>query len=194
MSADDRPRLLVLLGPLLGRLLRHRRAGLEYSVRTAPELSAGQRIDLASATFEPGTEIPLRCCGAPLGDDVSPALAWGTLPAGTGELLLVVEDVDVPLRRPVIHLAALVEAGVQGFAEGALQPGAPGVRFLPDRFGRSGYHGPRPLPNHGPHRYGFHLYALNRRFDAEADGLADLLPHLAGHVLGAGFIEGWREG
>jgi phosphatidylethanolamine-binding protein (PEBP) family uncharacterized protein len=193
MSGDGPPRLLVLLGPLLGRLLRRRRAGLEHSVRTAPALRSARRIPLVSGTFEDGAEIPLRCCGAPLGENLSPSLSWTQLPQETVQLLLLVEDVDVPLPRPVLHLAALFDPDVDGFDEGALAPGAADVRFLPDRFGRLGYHGPRPLPNHGPHRYGFHLYALDRRFDAGPGGWPELLPRLAGHVLGSGFLVGWRE-
>jgi phosphatidylethanolamine-binding protein (PEBP) family uncharacterized protein len=193
VSTDRRPRLYVLVAPLLGRLLKNRRAGLEHSVRTAPELRSSGDVPLTSTTFEHGTEIPRRCCGAPLGDDVSPALAWGPLPAGTLQLLLVVEDVDVPLPRPIVHLAALADPDVDGLAEGALEPGRAGVRFLPVRIGGPGYHGPRPLPNHGSHRYGFHLYALDQRFDAGVSGLPGLLPELAGHVLAAGFLEGWRE-
>jgi len=192
---DGPSRLLVLLAPLLGRLLRNRHAGLEHSVRTAPELQAQAMITLTSTSFAAGGEIPDRCCALGLGEDRSPQLAWQGVPGGTAQLLLVVEDVDAPLRRPSIHLAALFGADVTGFAEGALVPDAPGVRYLPDRRGRLGYHGPMPPPHHGPHRYGFHLYALAEAVPVQREfgSLAELVPHLAGHVLASGFLEGWYE-
>lgn len=189
-------RFFVLLAPLVGLLLRGRHAGLDHSVRTAPELQAPATISLTSESFEAGGEIPRRCCGAGVGENRSPQLAWAGVPDGAAQLLLVVEDIDVPIPRPSVHMAALFGPGVREFGEGVLVPDAAGVRYLPGRHGRVGYHGPLPLPNHGPHRYGFHLYALDVAVDGdEAHApLSDLVPGLAGHVLASGLLEGWRDG
>ena len=58
--------------------------------------------------------------------------------------------------------------------------------------------GPRTrtaLAGHGPHHYGFHLYALDTRVPDELAPakLPDLLPVLTGHVLAAGHLVGVQE-
>ncbi|UXX91799.1 hypothetical protein N7U49_04430 [Streptomyces sp. AD2-2] len=35
-----------------------------------------------------------------------PELAWSALPPGTAQLLLVVEDIDVPMSKPAVHCLA----------------------------------------------------------------------------------------
>src|ERR1700719_645379 len=49
---------------------------------------------LASPAIPPGAEIPAQytCDGA----DISPPLSWSDVPAGTGSLVLVIEDPDAP--------------------------------------------------------------------------------------------------
>lgn len=195
----------------VGRALRRRRAGEDASCARAPQLAAPATIRLSSPHFADGGPIPLRHSGAGRGDDVSPALEWSGLPEGTAQLLLVMEDCDVPLPRPVLHLVALLEPGTGGPGEatdrssggtggvpdGALAAaaGAPGVRPIPGSGGRVGYHGPRPMAGHGVHHYGFHLYALDARVPDEParPRLRALLPVVAGHVLAAGHLVGTQE-
>jgi phosphatidylethanolamine-binding protein (PEBP) family uncharacterized protein len=76
----------------------------------------------------------------------------------------------------------------------AQPPGHPSIRFIPARRGRKGYFGPRPLPRHGLHRYGFHLYALDHALPDPLTGLDDVLAAAAGHVLADGFLEGVKKG
>jgi phosphatidylethanolamine-binding protein (PEBP) family uncharacterized protein len=189
MSALDRA-----LTPL-GRLLRNRRAGEEHSVRRAPELASENRIDFSSPAFADGEPIPGGHAGAGRGPNVSPALRWGPLPAATRQLLLVMEDIDVPLRRPVIHLAVLFPPERTEFEEGVLRPGLAEVRYIPAALRRTGYQGPGALPGHGVHRYGFHLYALSGVIDADTpvSSVAAVLPLVAGRVLAAGFFEGTQQ-
>ncbi len=180
----------------LGRAFRKRRAGLAHSVRTARELDAPMTITLTSTSFEHGADIPGRHSGSGRGENLSPALAWSGVPEATAQLLFVIEDIDVPLPRPIVHTAALLSPKISALAEGALTPGSPAVAFLPTMAGRTGYHGPRPLPGHGPHHYGFHLYALSMRVPADAriTSFGQLLPLVAGTVLAQGFLEGVQEG
>ena len=192
----------------IGRRLRGRRAPWTYADR--PELAAPATLTLTSLSFADGGAIPPRHSGRGRGENVSPALAWSGVPAGTVQLLLLMEDPDVPLGRPIVHALALIEPGVGAHDEaasdssgtpegtGALPEGglnatapAPGVRLLPGTAGRRGYHGPRPLAGHGPHHYGFHLYALDRRVPEVP--LRRLLPLVAGHVLAAGHLVGVQE-
>ncbi|MFI1994705.1 YbhB/YbcL family Raf kinase inhibitor-like protein [Actinoplanes sp. NPDC020271] len=188
--------LLVTLVTPLGRLLRNKRPDESLSIRHASEVAAPRAIELRSAAFEHGGEIPDRHCSLDLGPNISPELSWSGLPDGTEQLLFVLEDIDVPMSRPGLHTIALLPADLDGLAEGALTTANPAFRFVPGARGRVGYFGPRPLPGHGLHRYGFHLYALGRAVPADAalPGLPAVLATVRGHVLADGFLEGVKAG
>lgn len=179
----------------LGWALRRRRAGLEHSVRQAPELAAPQTITLSAPAFGEDGRIPDRYCALGIGQNISPALHWSGLPEGTRQLLLIVEDPDTPFARPSLHLVALLPPRPAGLDEGVLTLGNLAVRYVPTRGGRLGYFGPRPVPGHGAHHYGFHLYALDREVPAGTPiaSLDELLPLVAGHVLATGCTEGVRK-
>lgn len=148
---------------LLGRLLKNRRAGETHTAWNLPNLQGPELLALTSEHFGDGGAMPLANCAKNIGgDDVSPHLAWAPPPPGTAQLLLVVEDIDVPLPEPAVHCLALIDPASAGHLEsGALaarQPGT-GIRVLRSTIGR-GYHGPAPIKGHGPHRYVFQLFAL----------------------------------
>jgi phosphatidylethanolamine-binding protein (PEBP) family uncharacterized protein len=184
--------LLYLVTPL-GWMLRGRRPGESLSVRHHPALAAPRAITLTSPTFPAGGTIPDRNCSLDLGPNLSPALTWTGVPAGTQQLLFILEDVDVPLRRPGLHTIALLDPALTSLAEGEMKAG-PSIRFLPAQRGRQGYFGPRPLPGHGVHHYGFQLYALDRALPDPLTGLDDVLHAADGHVLAGGFLEGTKRG
>jgi phosphatidylethanolamine-binding protein (PEBP) family uncharacterized protein len=82
---------------LLGRLLNNRRAGDAHTAWNLPNLQGPELLTLTSRHFGHGGSMPLEHCAKIVGgDDLSPHLAWTALPPGTAQLLLVVEDVDVP--------------------------------------------------------------------------------------------------
>ena len=58
-------------------------------------------------------------------------------------------------------------------------------------FGNVGYDGPAPPPGRGPHRYQFHLYALDETLTLppEVTKLA-LQWTMEGHILGKGTVRG----
>jgi phosphatidylethanolamine-binding protein (PEBP) family uncharacterized protein len=186
--------LLQLLSPL-GRMLRNRRPDEQLSVRHNRTLAAPREIELTSRSFTSGGTIPDRHCGMDMGPNVSPALSWTGLPAGTAQLLFILEDIDVPKSSPSLHTVALLDPSTGSLAEGEFKPGRPGIRFVPTIVGRKGYYGPRPFPGHGTHRYGFHLYALDQAIPADRNltGLDDILATVDGHVLADGFLEGVKE-
>lgn len=186
---------------LLGRLLHNRRAGESRAAWNRPNLLGPELLVLTSAQFEADGSIPLRHAGRFAGgEDVSPQLAWTAPPAGTAQLLLVAEDLDVPKRSPLVHALALLEPTLTDLPPGALDAhGAPaGVTVLRSSMGR-GYHGPAPIRGHGPHRYVFQLYALGRRVDGvEGSSPAGAKPRavlsaVTGPVLARGRLTGTYE-
>jgi hypothetical protein len=187
--------LVVLITPL-GRMLRNKRPDEKLSVRHHPSLAAPRAITLTSPAFADGATIPDRHCSMDLGPNLSPALTWTGVPEGTRQLLFILEDIDVPMSRPGLHTIALLDPATTGIAEGEMKPGHPAIRFIPALRGRQGYFGPRPLPGHGIHRYGFHLYALDQAIPADQPltGLAEVLAAVNGHVLADGFLEGIKKG
>ena len=108
---------------------------------------------LTSTAFGAGRSIPRRhaCDGA----DVSPSLAWTGVPAGTGALVLLVDDPDA---RGWVHWLVLDLPGTDGSLPEALDPGADPPAQGRNDFGRRGWGG--PCPPSGTHRYAFTLYAL----------------------------------
>jgi phosphatidylethanolamine-binding protein (PEBP) family uncharacterized protein len=159
---------------LLGRLLNDRRAGETHMAWNLPNLNGPELLTLTSRDFGDGDSLPLAHCAKPIGGgDLSPHLAWTPLPPGTAQLLLVVEDIDVPMGKPAVHCLALIDPAVERLETGALeakQPG-PGVRVLRSTIGR-GYHGPAPIKGHGPHHYVFQLFALEKPLSSGPDAAA----------------------
>ncbi|HEY3867869.1 MAG TPA: YbhB/YbcL family Raf kinase inhibitor-like protein [Actinocrinis sp.] len=191
---------------LLGRLLHNRRAGEAHAAWNLPQLHGPDLLALTSRDFGDGDAMPLEHCAKPIGGaDISPHLAWTAPPPGTAQLLLVVEDIDVPMSKPAVHCAALIDPAVAQLEPGALaarQPG-PGVRVLRSTIGR-GYHGPAPITGHGPHRYTFQLFALENPLENSLGGGPGatppdrarprrLLAAVPGPVLGRGRLTGVFE-
>ncbi|MFD3452038.1 YbhB/YbcL family Raf kinase inhibitor-like protein [Streptomyces sp. NPDC058691] len=187
---------------LLGRLLYNRRAGDTHTAWNLPNLRGPELPALTSRHFGDGDSMPLEHCAKHIGgDDLSPHLAWTPLPPGTAQLLLVVEDIDVPMAKPAVHCVALIDPAAGHLEPGALagrRPG-PGVRVLRSTIGR-GYHGPAPIKGHGPHRYVFQLFALATSVDG-APGTTPvdrarprvLLPAITAPVLGRARLIGVFE-
>lgn len=181
-----------LLVPV-GWLLRNRRPDEAASIASAPELATANRIALTSAAFGEGEVVPAKHCGPFIGDEISPAITWDDLPAGTEGLVFVLEDLDNPGAVPGIHTIAAFAPIDGGLPEGALRADDPRFQFLPNRRRQARYVGPRPLPGHGTHRYRFHLYALDTDIDlTTVDGMQHVPAALAGHVLAAGTLTGTR--
>ncbi|NUS00497.1 MAG: YbhB/YbcL family Raf kinase inhibitor-like protein [Kribbellaceae bacterium] len=147
---------------LLGTLLKNKRAGESGLAWNAPNLAGPDTLTLASPDFAHETTMPTVHVGKWYGgQDLSPALAWSGAPDGTAQYLLMVEDPDVPMSKPAVHCAALLDPALTALPQGALAAKAPadGVQLLRSTVGR-GYRGPGPIKGHGPHHYVFQLFAL----------------------------------
>ena len=171
----------------LGRLLRGARAGAHRS-RLAG-IDAPETIVVTSDAFENGGEIPVKYAGNGVGDNRSPALRWSGVPDGTEALVLIIEDDDVPLPRPLMHTIAILDPSIDHLDEGALQPAGAEIRFIKTILGQ-GYSGPRPIPGHGCHHYRFHLFALNAPVPATIDTKSRLLQSMSKHAIARGTLTG----
>jgi phosphatidylethanolamine-binding protein (PEBP) family uncharacterized protein len=184
---------------LLGRLLKNRRAGETHAAWNLPQLQGPELLSVTSAQFAHGGAIPLEHGAKNIGGrNLSPHLAWSPPPPAVVQLILVVEDTDVPLARPAVHCVALIDPAVRELPPGALaaKEATAGVRVLRSTIGR-GYHGPAPIKGHGPHHYTFQLFALSSPVGITPGGTAPerarprtLLSSITAPVLARGRLTG----
>jgi len=181
----------------LGLLLRARRAGHHTLVWSNPNLQAPETFILTSPAFGPGSPIPERHRGRLRGPNISPALAWTTPPAETRELVLIVQDPDVPLSRPATHALTLgIDPAAQGIPENGLSDPSPihGIRHGKGGLGRRGYAGPLPIRSHGSHTYAFQLFALDQTIDLpDTFTLEDTIRAMTAHVIARARLDGTYE-
>src|SRR5260370_31508004 len=99
---------------LLGKLLRRFRAGEDRSPLAGPEYAGAETINVKSAAFTDGGAIPQKHAGKGVGDNVSPALQWTGVPTDAKQLVLIMDDLDVPMPNPLMHTISLLEPHVRG--------------------------------------------------------------------------------
>ncbi|MGO9751131.1 MAG: YbhB/YbcL family Raf kinase inhibitor-like protein [Solirubrobacteraceae bacterium] len=181
----------------IGRALRNRHAGHHTLVWARPDMKAPESFALTSPGFDHGTPIPERHRGKLFGANISPALAWTTPPADTAELVLIVQDPDVPVKRPATHALTIgIDPSLKGIPENGLAAPSPipGIKHGKGALGRRGWTGPRPPRSHGPHSYVFQLFALDYKPDlADKFKLSDALHAMAGHVIARARLDGTYE-
>ena len=180
----------------IGRLLRRVHAGEQHLTWNHPTLAhVPDTLKLYSPAFAPGGPIPVKYAKEGVGENLSPPLDWSFVPERAVELVLLMEDADAPLRRPVVHLIATgISPSLPGLAEGALGADTGSMRLGHGYRQRVGYLGPAALAGHGPHTYSFQLFALGQpvTFDGRPD-LAGLLRALEGKVIARGRLDGTFE-
>ena len=157
----------------------------------APAAPATPPLTLTSTAFPDGGIIPVKYTQA--GEQVSPALTWTNVPAGTRSFVLHMRDPDVARNRTTEDQVHWLVWGIPGTATGMAE-GQPKGPTLPDgsrQISASGevYRGPG-APATGPlHHYTFELFALDTAIDvpAGADAWATrtaVYNAMQGHVLG----------
>jgi hypothetical protein len=130
------------------------------------------------------------------GEDVSPALSWSNLPAGTQSLALIMDDPDAPdpkaPKRTWVHWVLYeIPADATGLPEAATELPT-GTREGLNDWGRTGYGG--PCPPIGEHRYFHKLYALDASLgDLSEPTKAELEQAMTGHVLAEAQLVGTYE-
>jgi Raf kinase inhibitor-like YbhB/YbcL family protein len=123
--------------------------------------------DLASGKFDDSFVLNGFGC---TGGNVSPAINWQNVPAGTKSLALQVHDADVPNSSGFWHWAVYnIPASATGLARGAGNGALPGEAFGGNTDfldtgatkGNGNYGGPCPPSGDSPHQYVFTVYALS---------------------------------
>ena len=143
-------------------------------------------LSLQSASFSQNGEIPAKFTCE--GQDVSPALSWSGVPAGTKSLALIVDDPDAPdpkaPKMTWVHWVLYdIPAAAKGLPEAVAPSALPtGTREGTNDWKRTGYGG--PCPPIGRHRYFHKLYALDTVLgDLGTPTKAALEKAMEGHVL-----------
>jgi len=146
-------------------------------------------IKVSSEAFEEGGMIPAKyTCDE---DDISPPLAWDSIPEGTKTLALICDDPDAPMGTWVHWVLFNLPVDISELPENVppereLENGA---KQGTNDFGRIGYGG--PCPPGGTHRYYFKLCALDAVLDLEAGARKpQLLEAMEGHILAKGQLMG----
>jgi Raf kinase inhibitor-like YbhB/YbcL family protein len=153
----------------------------------AQELNVAD-LRITSPAFEGHKRIPEKHTGD--GDDVSPALEWSGVPAGTKSFAIVVHDPDAPLVDGFTHWVAY---GIPGDSTGVPE-GGDHVIHGTNSMGNAGYNGPAPPPGHGVHHYYFWVYALDDDLSLEP-GLdrRALIDQIEDHVIEQARVIGTYE-
>ncbi len=170
-------------------------AALSASFAAAQSAKSSAGFKLETTAFKPGGDIPAKFTCE--GEDVSPALTWANPPAGTKSFVLIVEDPDAPGGTFTHWVVIGIGADARELREGInktgniLQERGAGMQNIND-FGRVGYNGPCPPPGK-PHRYFFHLYALDSPLSYRADHAGtkkEAEEAMKGHILATAEVMG----
>ena len=189
--------MLEKLPEAVGHALKGVRPGLGKIVASKAEIiDAPSTIQLESPAFADGASIPRRYTAD--GEKLSPPLTWRGAPEEAASLLLIVEDADSPTPVPLMHAIAWdLGPGDGALTEGALKseagPGA-GHPMGKNSFKKAQYLPPDPPPGHGPHRYVFQIYALDRPLElSEGASKDDVVDGLKDAVIAKGVLIGAYE-
>jgi Raf kinase inhibitor-like YbhB/YbcL family protein len=155
-----------------------------------PAAPVHPRMTLESSAFKPGAPIPIQYTCQ--GKNMSPALSWKGEPTGTRGLALIVDDPDAPSKTWVHWVIFNIPPGMGELPENmSKEPSlVNGTRQGSNDSGKTGWDGPCP-PSGGPHRYYFHLYALDKVLGLDAKwNKEQLVKAMQGHILAEGVLMG----
>jgi Raf kinase inhibitor-like YbhB/YbcL family protein len=154
------------------------------------ETRTAASLQLMSSAFQNSGEIPRKnSCDA---EDVSPALRWDKVPAGTRAFALIADDPDAPGGTWVHWVIYDIPAEAKELGEGATKTETlpNGAKQGINDFRKVGYGGPCPPPG-SPHRYFFKVYALDAVTNLKPRATKQqLLDAMKGHVLAEGELMG----
>jgi Raf kinase inhibitor-like YbhB/YbcL family protein len=155
-----------------------------WPIKATAEMNMTLRI--TSPAFTDGGVMPTKLTCE--GKDLSPPLAWTSVPAGTKSLVLIIDDPDAPdpkaPRMTWVHwLLYDLPPETTHLAENANMSGLPaGTKVGVNDWKRADYGG--PCPPIGRHRYFHKLYALDTKLsDLKKPSKAQLEAAMKGHIL-----------
>lgn len=153
----------------------------QESARTAKT----EKMILTSPIFKDGEKIPPKfTCDA---GNINPELQIQNAPKGAKSFVIIMDDPDAPNGTFVHWLAWNIDPSISVIKEESRVPGSVEGK---NSAGKTGYTGPCPPPGK-PHRYFFHLYALDRKLDLSADaGVSDLKHEIEEHTLNEAVLMG----
>jgi len=148
------------------------------------EVRKMEKLTITSPAFAEGAAMAaIYTCD---GDDVSPPLAIGTVPAQTRSLALIMDDPDAPGGMWVHWVMWNIPPQTREIHENKLPAG---VKQGRNDWKRNSYGG--PCPPSGTHRYFFKLYALDTTLTLAASTTKTGLERaMKGHILAAGQLMG----
>ena len=175
----------------IGRALSGIRPGVEKTISHDDRLAAlPDTITLTSHAFLDGSEMPATFTAD--GAGTSPPLEWRGVPAGTAEVIIVVEDADSPTPSPLVHAIVHRLPGRDfGIAEGMISSSPTTLALGRNSYLKTGWLPADPPKGHGIHRYVFQVFALGT-----AAGLGDhpgrpaILEALAKYATAKGVLIG----
>jgi Raf kinase inhibitor-like YbhB/YbcL family protein len=146
-------------------------------------------LKVTSTAFEEGGMIPAKYTAD--GQDISPSIAWTSVPDEAKSIVLICDDPDAPMGTWVHWLVWNIPPDMTSLDEN-MAPDAElssGIRQGTTDFRRIGYGG--PAPPSGVHRYFFKVYALDTILDLPAGATKPKLEEaMDGHVLAKGELIG----
>jgi len=180
----------------VGRKLKKVRAGADELAIADTELTGVNAvIQVTSEAFGYGEALPLEFTSD--GNGTSPPLEWRGVPSDAEAVVLMIEDADSPTRRPLVHAIVWDLPGVDGaLPAGVLSSPTPAVAKSVARnsYLSASYLPPDPPPGHGPHRYVFQVFALDRPVNFEIrPGRNALIDAIRDHVIAKGLLIGTHE-
>ena len=182
----------------VGQTLRPVRPGVAMLSSSKFSGFLGYALTVSSPAFTDGQPMPVRFTQDAA--NLSPPLRWDGLPPQTQSTVLLVEDADAPLLRPLVHLIVhSIPLDKTEFGEGEVplrvtgtMPG--GWACGRNAVGRPGWMAPSPPPGHGPHRYAFQFFALDTRPRfAHPPGRSMLLRTIRPYLIAQGRLIGTYE-
>ncbi|MBD5657694.1 MAG: YbhB/YbcL family Raf kinase inhibitor-like protein [Candidatus Eremiobacteraeota bacterium] len=184
----------------IGKFLRPLRSGTDKLAGNDARLATRATIEVHSPDFASGTVMPARYRGF---TGIFPPVLWSGVPHATKELVLIVEDVDVPFPAPLVHAIAYgIAPSKSGFVAGEIPKlGIDNPKEIQGaRLGKGaglapGFVPVTPIPGHGPHRYVFQVFALDVDLTPfeRPPSKSELLVAMAGHVIARGATVGLAE-
>jgi Raf kinase inhibitor-like YbhB/YbcL family protein len=178
----------------IGRLITGLRANPVRSIWGDPGWAGTQTLEVSSPAYADTEPIPRLYAGPGAGDNVSPELHWTAVPHDAQTTVIWFEDIDAPTRSPLVHTVAILPATKTSLAQGELNTPPKRVRLARATFGIRRYHGPGPIPGHGPHTYRLLVFTLDIELSPQDVSTTRNLQRAGrGHVLARGMLAGIYE-